>query len=247
MLRSFIEFADPLLARGGVYPDDFNLTAPNPNAHSTAVRHRVLLVPHDHEAQEPTLRSSGLQFADLNHLPGLSALLSRLAHATARTGSERLDDEQVHAVRHAFQLSHIPLPGATWLGGGGLGVLHAAPAGIIARSVGPGVNFIDSGSRRERAGQYWRPMAHADQQVHGEPLRSLLGGLAPLLFASYSPLVLLNVWTPAQRVHAQPLVVMDTRTLNASDRLTYHIHASDPWIGTRLNDVWVRSPSALEP
>ena len=243
-MKSFVEMANAELAQNGIYPDDFNLSAPNVNAHSTAVRQRVDLLLHDELSldEQPTLAEGGLQFADVNHLPGLPELLSKLARSMSRTGSERLDDEQVHAVRHAFQLSHIPLPGATWLGGGGLGVLHAAPAGIIARSVGPGVNFIDSGSRRERAGQYWRPMAHADQQVHGEPLRSLLSGLAPLLFASYSPLVLLNVWTPAQRVHAQPLVVMDTRTLNASDRLTYHIHASDPWIGTRLNDVWVRSP-----
>ena len=180
LLRSFVEFADPLLARSGVYPDDFNLTALNPNAHATAVRRSVLLVPHDYEPQEdwhgrveptsqwapgigkPTLRSSGLQFANLNHLPGLPALLSRLAHATSRTGSERLDDDHVHAVRQAFQLAHIPLPAASWLGGGGLGVLHTAPPGIISRSVGPGVNFIDSGSRRERAGQFWRPMAHAE-------------------------------------------------------------------------------------
>ena len=77
------------------------------------------------------------------------------------------------------------------------------------------------------------------QSVHGQPLRALLYGLAPLLFAPYSPLVLLNVWMPAQRVVAQPLVIMDTGTLNASDQLHYHIHASDR-LGSRLNDCWVR-------
>ena len=239
MMRSHVEFANPSLAMPGlphgVYPDDFDLQAPNPNTHISAVRIPVYLEAHDHKKILPTLQQNGVQFSNLTaQLPGLQRVLQRLADATARTGSERLDDEHVAAVRQVFEWSLLQLTDHS-----SLTILHAEPAGIITRSTGPGVQFHEGsgGAHRTSRGQFWKPMIHGDQDVHGSPIRELLWGLAPLLFARASPLKLLNVWMPVQRVRVQPLVVMDLASLNESDRLHYHIHSSDR-LGARLNDCW---------
>jgi hypothetical protein len=219
----------------GVYPDDFDLQAPNPNTHISAVRIPVYLEAHDHKKILPTLQQNGVQFSNLTaQLPGLQRVLQRLANATARTGSERLDDEHVAAVRQVFEWSLLRLTDHS-----SLTILHAEPAGIITRSTGRGVQFHEGsgGIHRTSRGQFWKLMIHGDQDVHGSPIRELLWGLAPLLFARASPLKLLNVWMPVQRVRVQPLVVMDLASLNESDRLHYHIHSSDR-LGARLNDCW---------
>ena len=66
---------------------------------------------------------------------------------------------------------------------------------------------------------------HADQDLHGQPLRSMLFGLAPYLFhEKYSPLQILNIWIPLQQVRVRPLALMDVQTLDRqAHQLKYHI------------------------
>ena len=54
--------------------------------------------------------------------------------------------------------------------------LYVAPAGLLARNVGPGGSF-------DQPKKSWKPLAHGDQDIDGQPIRGLLGGLAPALFS----------------------------------------------------------------
>jgi hypothetical protein len=234
MLTAVMRFPDPVLAMDGRYPDDFNLSLPNPNAHSTAVLERVVVDLHDRQRPAPTLAGAGVEFVDLRHLPGLTDLLHNLVHE-AGIGSMRLQPSRVAALHHAFLLRSVQLHSPSAWQSGWLLFLHAEPSGMFSRFVGPGGQFLEE----DTVGSSFIPFVHGDQNVHGSPIQELFWGAAPaLLSRTWSPLRLLNVWMPAQRVVAQPLVLMDDSTLNESaSRLEYHIYANDG-LGERLNDCW---------
>ena len=216
------------------YPDDHSPNHPsNPNRHSSRVGHRVAL--HDIDRlpageRPPQLVGHGLEFIDVHDgRTNLQEALERAANAS-RTGLQArlgVSDGDWATIRDAFTFRSAWLPQSK----ARLFFLHVAPAGMISRLVGPAESFVNPESDR------WFPLAHADQDIHGHPIRGILRGFAPYLFhRRWSPLVLLNIWMPAQRLSCQPLVLMDTSTLDERvHRHKYHIFARDD-LGARLND-----------
>ena len=138
----------------------------------------------------PNLFATGVAFVDVSALPGLAEITAALA-ATGGITQDRKD-----AAATAFSGARLGLGD----GRGELLVLHVAnTAGLTLRFVGPGgEGQFDESLTGEGVGPFF-PIAHSDQNIHGEPIRSVMGGLAPLLFHPSSPIQLLNVWLPAQR------------------------------------------------
>ena len=222
-----LRFGNKSLVRGSRYPDDHDLTLQNPNAHATRIAAQVPVHAVQRAQTRVDLFDNGLEFIDTSNLPGLARVASKLARSAS------LSEQDRDIVVSAFSFHCLPIHR------GHLLVLHVAPAGLALRFVGPGGE-----------GQFdpdlatlptWQPLAHADQDVHGEPIHTLMGGLAPLVFHPLSPLQLLNIWLPTQQLVCQPLVVMDLASLDAArSRHQYHIYARDD-LGERLNDCWAFS------
>ena len=139
--------------------------------------------------------------AQVSMLPGLAQTTNQLA------GAADLSEQGRQAVVSAFSLRRLSIRS------GHLLVLYVAPAGLSLRLVGPGGE--GQFDPELTALPAWQPLAHGDQNAHGEPIRTLMGGLAPLAFHPLSPLQLLNIWLPAQPLVCQPLVAMDLASLDA--------------------------------
>eukprot|EP01043_Picozoa_sp_COSAG02_P000198 COSAG02_NODE_4_length_69935_cov_46.806590_6_plen_341_part_00 len=222
-----VRFGNRSLVRGSRYPDDHDLTLQNPNTHATRVAVQLPLRVVRRADTHVDLFETGVEYVDVSALPGLAEIAENSAAAV------RLSDQDRQNVVSAFSLHWLSIRR------GNLLVLHVAPAGLALRFVGPGGE-----------GQFdpdlaalptWQPLAHGDQNINGEPIRTLMGGFAPLVFHSWSPLHLLNIWLPTQQLVCQPLVAMDLTSLDVKiSRHQYHIYAKDD-LGERLNDCWAFS------
>lgn len=222
-----LRFGNRSLVRGSRYPDDHDLTLQNPNAHGTRIAAQLPIHAVQRVQTQIDLFDNGLEFIDTSKLPGLAQVTNKLSSSVSLSDQDR--DEVVSAFGLHRLLIHR----------GQLLVLHVAPAGLALRFVGPGGE--GQFDPNLAALPTWQPLAHADQDVYGEPIRTLMGGLAPLVFHSLSPLQLLNIWLPTQQLVCQPLVAMDLASLDAErSRHQYHIYARDD-LGERLNDCWAFS------
>lgn len=217
-----IPFGDDALVEPGAasYPDDFNLSDPFPNTHTSRKLRHVRLHDAASSKRKPSLVENDLEFVRFDHDEVLKETLEEVGRQNS------LGDDQKRLLTRRFAGRILNL-----LDGSFAFLLHVAPEGLALRTVGPGGSPMH--------GDPWVAMAHADQNVHGKPINSLLAGLAPWLFHErYSPLAVLNVWMPAQHMYSQPLVLMDTASLHPANRFTYRIYANGSVGGARLNDCW---------
>jgi len=109
-------------------------------------------------------------------------------------------------------------------------IAYIAPQGRIMRNALKGEAAID---------------VHIDQNIEGEPLKSMLKGYATLLFHRISPIKLMNLWIPLQNQNISPLMLLDIRSLKPKHRVHRHVggFGSD---GFSLiydeNQVWHANP-----
>jgi len=131
-----------------------------------------------------------------------------------------------------------------------LRVLFIAPEGFIMRKAGPNGIEVDPDVERSEMNDHDGALAvHADQDVHGTPLRQMMRGAAPWIFRHQSPdginkrspLLLVNVWIPLQQI-SRPLALMDRRSLdNRNHQLCYALPTEDFLDrdeSRRVNDIW---------
>jgi len=193
-----VRYANKSLVIGDVYPDDYDVTLPNPNTHKTSVPYAVQL--HAATGKED-LMINGLTYVDMTNL-GLEPILRRVQ----ANGGTFDNDATRQAMQKMFKYGRMYLPQK----GSSLILLWVPIYGINAWSVPPlGNNY---------------PHSHCDADLRGDPMYSLTHGLAPWLFHRLSPLQLVNIWFPAQPVPCKPLVVMDTTTLDKADVFKHRLY-----------------------
>eukprot|EP00544_Gedaniella_sp_CCMP2646_P014241 CAMPEP_0202486124 /NCGR_PEP_ID=MMETSP1361-20130828/4775_1 /ASSEMBLY_ACC=CAM_ASM_000849 /TAXON_ID=210615 /ORGANISM="Staurosira complex sp., Strain CCMP2646" /LENGTH=436 /DNA_ID=CAMNT_0049115181 /DNA_START=182 /DNA_END=1492 /DNA_ORIENTATION=- len=192
-----VRYADKSLVIGDVYPDDFDVTLPNPNTHKTSVPQSVVL--HEPTGKED-LMINGLTYADLSNL-NLSPILSRV-----QSNGGTFDEDTHDAMQKALKYHTIHLSSK----GSSLVLLWVPKYGINAWSVPPmGNNY---------------PHSHCDADLRGEPMYSMTRGLSPWLFHRLSFLQLVNIWFPVQSLPCKPLVVCDTTTLDKNDVFKHKLY-----------------------
>ncbi len=186
-----------------------------------------------------SLESSGFETIDLAPLAGLQRVLERIRQAG------HLSEADAAAIRaelrgRSFRLAH----------GKRLRLLLIAPEGLIMRKAGPnGLDVHGGAGMTEMNGHDGAVSVHADQDVHGSPLRQIMRGTAPWLFRHespdgrnrLSPFFVVNIWIPLQQV-TRPLTLMDTSSLNRRRHQTCYAFSTDHFLerddATRVNDLW---------
>jgi hypothetical protein len=187
----------------------------------------------------PDIREHGFCHVDLSDVTGLSNVLARACSAG------EISQEEAKIVRRLLRGVSLPLAN-----GRRIRILFIAPEGFIMRRGGPnGLRITDSATAPGMNNHDAAVSVHADQDVHGTPVKQILRGAAPWLFRhnsptamnKRSPLFLLNLWIPLQQV-TRPLVLMDKRTL---DRRKHQLRYALPTDGfldrspeRRINDMW---------
>lgn len=196
------------------------------------------------DGARPDLLTWGFDTVDLSGLDALQAVLARVRVAG------RIAEDDAATIRSA--LSGQTLSGS---GGAGLEVLHIADEGLIMRSSGPnGLSVV--GPRSIGMNDHSAATSvHADQDVHGTPLRQLMDGRAPELFRHESPdgrndeagLLLTNLWIPLQQV-TQPLVLADGRSIDRRRHQLRYGLATETFLDRddemAVNDIWMFLPDA---
>ena len=193
----------------------------------------------DPAVEPPALDSHGFSHVDLTRVPDLVPILERVRRQNALTAQDAA------GVRAALRGRVLPLPNGTRLH-----ILFVAPEGFIMRRGGPnGLRVTDSATALGMNDHDAAVSVHADQDVHGTPVRQLLRGAAPWVFRHdaptsrnrRSPLALLNLWVPLQQV-VRPLALMDRRTLDRKkDQLRYALPTGkflDRPADLAVNDIW---------
>jgi len=194
------------------------------------------------DGARPDLLAWGFGTVDLSGLDTLQDVLARVRVAG------RITEDDAATIRSA-------LAGQTLSGSGGatLEVLHIADEGLIMRSSGPnGVSVV--GPRSIGMNDHGAATSvHADQDVHGTPLRQIMDGRAPELFRHQSPdgvndeagLVLTNLWIPLQQV-TQPLVLADGRSIDRRRHQLRYGLPTDTFLDRddemAVNDIWMFLP-----
>ncbi|HEY8376729.1 MAG TPA: hypothetical protein VIK91_09585, partial [Nannocystis sp.] len=185
----------------------------------------------------PELLEHGFAHADLSRARRLQAVLERVRRAG------RLDDESAAEIRRRLTGAVLRLSG-----GARLWVLYLAREGFFMRRAGPaGVPLVRaSGGMNDHDAAV---SVHADQDVHGTPVRQILRGAAPWLFRHESPdgcnarsrLLLVNVWIPLEQV-TRPLALMDRRSIDRRAHQLRYGMPTDRFLrreaALRINDVW---------
>ncbi|MFT4615008.1 MAG: hypothetical protein ACI9NT_002160 [Bacteroidia bacterium] len=183
------------------------------------------------------LPSMGFEAIDLSPHSELQELL-----ATCRAASE-ITPDQARRLRRYLTGSTFPLAG-----GKCLKFLNIAPEGLIMRKGGPNGLKIEQ-ELSDTNSQDVALAIHADQDVHGTPLKQLMRGYAPRLFRHQSPdganrlspMVLVNLWIPLQQI-TRPLTLMDRRTLKAREQQLRYALPTESFLDRsedmRFNDIW---------
>lgn len=186
------------------------------------------------------LQESGFETLDLSHLNKLQNLLAGINVAGyLSTGA-------------ATQLRRL-LRGQTFRLNNGkrLHLLYVAPEGLILRQAGPnGLRVSANKKMTDTSGHEGAMVVHGDQDILGTPLKQILRGLAPWLFAHEapyshnrkSPLRLVNVWIPLQQL-VRPLTLMDRKSLDLQRHQIRYALPIDSFLerdeGQKLNDIWL--------
>lgn len=187
---------------------------------------------------QPELREHGFARADISRLDALQAVLERVRVAG------RINDADASQIRRRLVGRSLALSG-----GARLRVLYITPQGFFMRRAGP--NGMSLGETRGQGmnGHDAAMAVHADQDVHGTPLRQILRGLAPRLFHHDSPagsnlrsrVFLVNLWIPLDQV-TRPLALMDRRTLDRGAHQLRHGLPTHTFLrrraDMRVNDIW---------
>jgi len=194
------------------------------------------------EGAAPDLLAWGFDTVDLAGLDALQDVLTRVREAG------RITEDDAATIRSS-------LAGQTLRRSGGatLEVLHIADEGLIMRSSGPnGLSVVGPRSvgMNDHGGA---TSVHADQDVHGTPLRQIMDGRAPELFRHESPdgrnddagLLLTNLWIPLQQV-TQPLVLADGRSIDRRRHQLRYGLATETFLERddemAINDIWMFLP-----
>ena len=199
------------------YKDDHGES--NENIHSSYIVKYVDVTDYRRYSQHRTLKISlvknGFEYVDLKDVHKDGSLKSDFQSALEHGLDSNLSSRIRHKLRHFF---------ATLSDGSYLWIFKVVGEGMIIRRNRAGCknpHLCKSIDGDEVAAK----TVHIDQDLHGQPLRSMLFGLAPFLFhEKYSPLRILNIWIPLQQVRVRPLALMDVQTFNRqAHQLKYHI------------------------
>ena len=209
------------------YPDDFGPSSTN--THSSHLAKDVHVIDYRayrrHYHKTMSLNSNGFEYVDISEEKSLqSSLANALEEGTLSTETAAsLRQSMMGIFRTLLDNSYL------W-------IFYIAPEGLILRKNAPACNGDCVNSDGVEVGAR---TVHADQDLHGEPLRSMMFGLAPYVFhPTLSPFRVMNVWIPLQEVRVRPLALLDTETLvRGRDQLRYHI-ANNFMDEPVLNDCW---------
>ena len=214
------------------YEDD-HAKHTNKNEHGSYVPEYIDIIDYKkYTKQKISLVNNGFEYIDLKHSVNDYSLYDSLKEAL----TNGLTDTLAYKIRK--QLSYFF---TTLSDGSYLWILHIVDEGMVIRRNKPGCDPHEC----EPVGndEVGAKTVHGDQDLHGEPLHSMLFGLAPFLFHPiFSPLKILNIWIPLQEVRVRPLALMDVQSLNRKEhQLRYHIinkfmkNGQDDFL---LNDCW---------
>lgn len=131
-----------------------------------------------------------------------------------------------------------------------LRIIFVANEGIIVRSSGPnGLDIKHTDTRAKNSRQPAASLVHADQDVSGYPVKSIMKGLGPKLLHHTapdsenrrSPLNLVNLWIPLQQI-TMPLCMMDKSSVDRKHhQLRMEINTDevlDRNAKSKRNDIW---------
>jgi len=195
---------------------------------------------HDCSSLEgPAIRENGFCHVDLSSVPRLSAVLER-----ARLAGE-INEKDAKLVRRLLRGVSLPL-----VDGRRIRILFIASEGFIMRQGGPnGLRITDTATALGMNNHDAAVSVHADQDIHGTPVKQILRGAAPWLFRhnsptaanEKSPIFLLNLWIPLQQV-TRPLALMDKRSLDRRAHQLRYALPTDAFFerppDRRVNDIW---------
>jgi hypothetical protein len=190
-------------------------------------------------ANHLSLEEMGFDRIDLSRIDRLQSTLEAVRAAS-------------HVTRAQASIIRKELTGRSFeiSNGKRLRLLFIAPEGFIMRKAGPNGLKIDPSIEMSEMNDHDGALSvHADQDVHGTPLRQMMRGAAPWIFRHQSPdgvnkrspVFLVNVWIPLQQI-SRPLALMDRRTLdNRRHQLCYAL-PTDGFLerdeSRRVNDIW---------
>lgn len=193
----------------------------------------------DPQAPALDLEEMGFDRIDLSNCLRLQSTLERVRQAG------RVSDSDASAIRRemrgrSFKLSNGKL----------LRLVFVAPEGFIMRRAGPNGLRPDPDIQMSAMNDHdGAQTVHADQDVHGTPLRQMMRGAAPWIFRHQapdsvnrrSPMLLVNIWIPLDQI-SRPLTLMDRRSL---DRPQHQLRYALPTDGIldrdesrNVNDIW---------
>lgn len=188
---------------------------------------------------EPDLLEHGFGHVGLAELSGLQEALERIRVAG------HVSEDDAAEVRRGLRGASLPLAN-----GRRLKLLHIAGEGFIMRRAGPNGLRLDADGPDDPMNNHHAAQAvHIDQDVEGTPLRQLMRGTAPYLFAhdsparanTRSPLHVLNLWIPLDQLVA-PLALLDRRTLDRMEHQLRYGLPTDTFLerkdSMKVNDIW---------
>jgi hypothetical protein len=186
------------------------------------------------------LDEMGFESIDLSGLGQLQSTLARVRQAGQVTPAD------ASAIRREMKGYTTTLSS-----GKRLRLLTIAPEGFIMRKAGPNGLKIDPDLKMSEMNNHDGALTvHADQDVHGTPLRQMMRGAAPWIFRHRSPdsanrrspMLLVNIWIPLQQV-SRPLTLMDRRSLDGPRHQLRYALPTDDFLdrdeNRRLNDIWM--------
>ncbi len=192
---------------------------------------------HDGEFR-PDLLEHGFDTVDLSPFDGLQQALAGVRLAG------HVDDADASTVRASLGGAALGCSG-----GRTITVLHIADEGFIMRTSGPNGMSLAGPRSIGMNGHGVATSVHADQDVHGTPLRQLMDDRAPSLFRYNSPdgrnhdagLMLVNFWIPLQQI-VQPLTLADGRSIDRRRHQLRYGLATGSFLerddDMAINDIW---------
>ena len=185
------------------------------------------------------LDEMGFDHIDLSKLERLQATLESVRQAG------RVSQADASIIRRELKGRSFKLSS-----GKRLRLVFVAPEGFIMRKAGPNGLKVDPGIAMSEMNNHDGALTvHADQDVHGTPLRQMMRGAAPWIFRHQSPdsankrspMLLVNLWIPLQQV-SRPLTLMDRRSLDRRKHQLRYALPTDSFLDrderTSVNDIW---------
>lgn len=184
------------------------------------------------------LETMGFDALDLSHIDTLQATLESIRSAS------HITKENASVIRRQMQGQSFKLSS-----GKQIKLLSIAPEGLVMRQAGPNGCKVSDEAMSEMNGHDGALTVHADQDVHGTPLKQMMRGAAPWIFRhqspqsnnKLSPVFLVNIWIPLQQI-TRPLTLMDRRTLDKKHHQLRYALPTDDFLDrgkeTRVNDIW---------